>query len=210
MTDRAFRLVDYLPEVSLIFDAVAGWEADDTRYVPITLAGPDGLVFTSQLDIAGWTKEGLTAFFASMATQRSEPYTSFMAPVPTDTLSVRDTLIVSDVPIDLTNVVNQSGFIGTTMDFTSIKYASCQIYTETTTSHQMIQADSFQFGSGEPTASGTLYFARILQPVMVAPAPAKSVSVPQLRWIAEGVASEEAEYVYLQRLRRSYELQQSP
>ena len=208
MSDKPFHIVDYLPETTLEY--TTSWASSDGRYSAITLSGPDGFILQTQIDIAGWTKEGLTAFFASMFTQRSGPYRSGGAIVPTDTLSGQDWLIITDVPLDPLNLtVMEAGFPSHASDYMSVKYAQCRIYTETTTSLQMIQSDAFDFGSGSPTASGTLYVTRIVIPDMKVALGGKGVTFPQLRFIAEGVATAEPEFVYLNRLRRSYELQQS-
>lgn len=209
MSDKPFHIVDYLPSTTLEF--TTSWASSNGAYTAITLSGPDGFILQTELDLAGWTKEGLTAFFAAIYTQRPEPYGSAGLIIPTDTLSGRDYVIVSDVPLTPLDLeVISAGFPEHQSDYMTIKFAQCHIYTETSTSLQMIQSDFFEYGSGEPTASGTLYITRIVIPFMIAPSSGKGVSFPTLRLCLEGVATSEPEFVYLNRLRRSYELQQSP
>ena len=72
----------------------------------------------------------------------------------------------------------------------------------------MIIADGWGIGSGQPTASGTLYMTRIIIPYKDAPAVTDTLTFPAVRYVAQGLATEEPEFVYLTRLKRSYELQQ--
>ena len=102
-----------------------------------------------------------------------------------------------------------AGFMDNASDYMTVKYGQAQIYVQsTTTPIMMIQADSWSFGSGQPTASGTLYVTRICIPHKDAPAPTDVITFPALRYVAQGIATAEPEFVYLNRLRRSYELQQ--
>jgi hypothetical protein len=212
MKDRPFQIVDYIPKFTVAWDsASSSWlSSDPTSYTAQALdAGPDGFVFQSQIDIAGWTKEGLTAFFSNQYTQRDGPYTPSGIPAPTDALQARDYVIVTDVPFDLSTTMNHAGFLDNHSDYMTIKFGQASIYVQsTTTPIMMIQGDAWSFGSGQPTASGTLYVTRICIPHATAPAITNAISFPAIRYVAQGIATAEPEFVYLNRLRRSYELQQ--
>jgi len=211
MTDRPFNIVDYLPEVTVDFYNAASWELSNaSSYSKTTLTGPDGFVYQTQIDIAGWTKEGLTAFFSNQYIQRDGPYTpSAVLPVASDTLQARDYVIITDVPLQVDATMIHAGFMDNASDYMTVKFGQAQIYVQsTTTPIMMIQADSWSFGSGQPTASGTLYVTRICIPHKDAPAPTDVITFPALRYVAQGIATAEPEFVYLNRLRRSYELQQ--
>jgi len=217
MTDRPFNIVDYLPEVTVDYSNAASWElSNSSPYVKTTLTGPDGFVYQSQIDIAGWTKEGLTAFFSNQYTQRSGPYTPDIVPpvLPpalgaNDMLQARDYLIITDVPLEINSTIIHAGFMDNHSDYMTIKFGQAIIYVQSsTTPIMMIQGDSWNFGSGQPTASGTLYVTRICIPHKNAPLPTSTLSFPAIRYVAQGIATAEPEFVYLNRLRRSYELQQ--
>ena len=212
MADKPFNIVDYIPGVTLFntTGGSAGWSVQGTApYSAITLTGPDGFIFQSQIDLAGWTKEGLTAFFSNQYTQRDGPYTpAGPAMVPTDTLQARDYVIITDVPLDITPTMIHAGFLDDASDYMTVKFGQANIFAQsTTTPTMMINADGWGIGSGEPTASGTLYVTRIVIAHKVAAAATDSIAFPAIRYVAQGIATEEPEFVYLNRLRRSYELQ---
>ena len=210
MTDRPFNIVDYIPPLIVDYSNATTWElSNPSPYVKQTLDGPDGFVYQSQLDIAGWTKEGLTAFFSNQYLQRDGPYLPNGAFTPTDVLQARDYVIITDVPLQVDSTIIHAGFMDNASDYMTIKLGQADIFLQTTTAPRvMIQGDAWSFGSGQPTASGTLYVTRICVPHMDVPGPSNSVQFPAIRYVAQGIASEESEYVYLNRLRRSYELQQ--
>jgi len=212
MADKPFNIVDYIPAVTLFntTGGSAGWSVQGVSpYAALTLSGPDGFVFQSQIDVAGWTKDGLTAFFSNQFTQRDGPYTpSGPALVPTDTLQARDYVIITDVPLQLSNTIIHAGFLDEVSDYMTIKFGQVSIFCQsTTTPTMMINADGWGIGSGEPTASGTLYVTRIVIAHKVAPAAGDAIEFPAIRYVAQGIATEEPEFVHLTRLRRSYEQQ---
>jgi hypothetical protein len=210
MEDRPFNIVDYIPEVSLDYFNGTSWElTNPSPYVKQSLVGPDGFVFQSQIDIAGWTKEGLTAFFSNQYTQRDGPYTPVGVLNPADTLQARDYVIITDVPLEISSTMIHAGFMDNPSDYMTIKFGQAAIYVQsTTTPTMMLQGDAWGFGSGQPTASGTLYVTRICIPYAVLPANTNAITFPSFRFVSQGIATAEPEFVYLNRLRRSYELQQ--
>lgn len=215
MTDRPFNIVEYIPECDVVGTSPGGWElVGDSPYAAITLTGPDGFIFQSQIDIAGWTKEGLTAFFSNQYTQRDGPYVPtgpvVIPPSPSsaDTMEARDYVIVSDVPLQLSSTIIHSGFMDDVSDYMTLKFGQASIFTQTTNAaHVMIPSDGWGFGSGQPTASGTLYVTRICIPNKTTPSPADAIDFPAIRYVAQGIATAEPDFVHLNRLRRSYEQQ---
>ena len=127
-------------------------------------------------------------------------------------MSCEDVVIISDVPLDLTDAQWVfAGFPQANSDWMTIKYAEGTQRVQTTTSPvTMTMNDSWSYGSGEPTASGTLYCYRVVGIRKLIPTPQDTVDFPTIRWVGQGIATEEPEFVYLTRLRRSYELHQSP
>ncbi len=215
MTDKPFNIVDYIPPVVVDYSNDTSWElSNNSPYFKQVLTGPDGFVFQSQIDIAGWTKEGLTAFFSNQYTQRDSPYIpSTVLPPPmtisNDMLQARDYIIVTDVPLELSSTMIHAGFMDNASDFMTIKFGQVNIFVQSaTTPIMMIQGDGWNFGSGQPCASSTLYVTRICVPHKDVPIATDTVSFPAIRYVAQGVATAEPEFVYLNRLRRSYELQQ--
>jgi len=217
MTDKPFNIVAYLPQFSGIY--VAASTNDWTINTVLTTGDWTDLtggafLFETQIDMAGWTKQGLTAFFANQFVQRAIPYTVFGASAaPTGGAEVLDQIIVSDVPLDTTPLtlgVANVGYPTTPDDYMTIKFSQGFQFTQTTNAPTtMTQGDTWTTGSGEPTAAGTLYVYRLIQILKTPPAPADRVNCPEYRYVAQGIATAEPEFVYLNRLRRSYELQNS-
>jgi len=209
--DKPFNIVDYIPELNVVGNAASKWEISGTsNYTPIVLSGPDGFVYQSEIDLAGWTREGMTAFFSNQFTQRDGPYVPIHAilpaPNPLDTLEARDYVIITDVPLQLSPTMIHAGFLDNPSDYMTIKLGQANVFTQTTTAGLvMIPSDGWGFGSGEPTASGTLYVTRICIPYLQFPLAVDAIDFPAIRYVAQGIATEEPEYVYLNRLRRSYE-----
>jgi len=193
--------------------------------------GSGVFLWEDQMDIGGWTKEGLTAFFASQYLQRPMPYSATgLVDAVLGGIEVLDQVIVSDEPIETTPLVigiASVGFPSTPDDYMNIKFSQGFDFVQTTTAPMgMTMADSWNCGSNEPTASGTLYLARLVTVRKDAPniptearlvtvrkdapnIPTDICTVPEYRYVASGIATEEPEFVYLNRLRRSYELSQS-
>lgn len=220
MADRPFNIVEYIPPCDVAGTSPGGWElVGDSPYSAIVLSGPDGFIYQSQIDIAGWTKDGLTAFFSNQYTQRDGPYVPTgpiiippaVPPQETaDTMEARDYIIITDVPLQPSTTMIHAGFLDDVSDYMTIKLGQANIFTQTTNAaHVMIASDGWGFGSGQPTASGTLYVTRICIPNKGIPTAADFIDFPAIRYIAQGIATEEPEYVYMNRLRRSYE-QQTP
>jgi len=212
MADRPFNILAYFPEVSVDYSSGTAWATTagtNSPYGAITLVGPDGFAYQDKIDIAGWTKEGLTAFFSNQYTQRDGPYVPGGPMVPTDTLQARDYIIITDVPLTLTDTVIHAGFLDDPSDYSTLKFGQVELYMQSTSTPTiMLNADRWGIGGGQPTASGTLYMTRIIIPMKDAPQVTDTLVFPAVRYVAQGIATEEPEFVYLTRLRRSYELQQ--
>jgi len=214
MRDQPFRIVCYLDENTATY---AGSPTNDWVFTP-TAPHPIGtglFVYEETLDVSGWSKQDLTAFFANQNVQRPKTYTAtgiinMTQPDTTGGVAASDTLIVSDVPLTIDANLQNAGFMAHDSDYTTIKLAQGVLVTQTINApQQMTVTDSWNYGSGEPTASDTLYLYRVIFITKGNPAPGDAIDFPELRYVAQGIAAEEDDYVYLNRLRRSYELQQS-
>lgn len=214
--DRPFRITNYLGAGQFQYNGTSGeWQIQqysDPRWNKV--AGFDIFIWEDRIDVSGWTKEGMTAFFAAQYLQRSAPYSVVGAAPPTGGAEVIDTVYVSDVPLKTNWWAAPQGFtlptVDSNADWMTIKFASTQVFAQTTTQPiTMVQSDSMGFGSGDPTASDTLYIYRVAFPSKDSPANNDQVTCPELRYVAEGICTEEPEFVYLTRLRRSFELRQN-
>lgn len=217
MTDRPFQLKEYFPYARIQRKADnLGYELDQAdsgaSYVQFVDSNTSAAWYhRTELDIAGWTKEGLTAFFATQYVQRPTPYAVTGAvDAAQGGMSIEDVVYISDVPLDLSlSTWTLAGFPRANSDWMTMKFAEGSQRVQTTTNPvTMTMNDSWSFGSGEPTASGTLYCYRLIACRKLVPTPQDVVDFPTVRWVGTGIATEEPEFVYLTRLRRSFELQQ--
>lgn len=80
----------------------------------------------------------------------------------------------------------------------------------TTDAQQTSITQSVQFGMGDATASDRIYVAwRMILPPTVA-GERHTILIPPMAVVLAGITEEEPDLVYIDRLRRAYELQQTP
>lgn len=226
--DRPFTTTKTIDGATFYFDGASGtWEvsygSEASMYYPGTnwnkLGGTNIFLSEERLDIGGLSKQELTLFFGNQRLQRAGPYVSTVTidPVLGGAL-IQDTIIISDVPLGAPDTFTplgqgpnsmQAGFNNSPDDYLNTKLATGGTWTQSSTSPLvMLSSDNYEYGSGEPTASDTLYLYRWVGLNVPAPQASDSCQVPAIRYLATGVASKESDLVYINRLRLSYENQQ--
>jgi len=213
--DQPFRIVTYFPETT------ASWVVSDDEFSFTSpgpaLIGTNFFVAEEQLSMAGWSLQDLTGFFANQSIQRPNTYTASglinTGVIPptgaTGGISASDVVIISDVPLTIDTNIQSAGFMAHDSDYMSIKFAQGILVTQNLNAPiQMTITDSWSYGSGEPTASEMLFCYRIFYIQKTDKLEGDSITFPEVRYVAQGIAAEEPDYVYINRLRRSYELKQ--
>jgi hypothetical protein len=219
MPDKPFQILEYFPRFTCEPDGESGWKevpanSDGRWSVVATTSISTAWLFETTIDLGGFTREDLTAFFANQSLQRASPYGVVGVPNPTGGLVMDDVVVISDVPLDTTAwfaiPFTTPGFLRANSDYMTIKFGQgVQLAQSSTTQGIMLQTDGYSFGSADPTAAAKLYCYRWVGVQKPAPASPGDLGVfPELRYIASGITDDEPEFVYLNRLRRSYELQQ--
>jgi hypothetical protein len=168
-------------------------------------------VSENYFDLAGMTLEEKTLFFEG-ATVQNLNNPSYSAGVAGESVQVID--IMSSVP--LPDTVLDTYFVDGNFASSGSPTFEQTIYARNT--FHVIDVDfaaagyfntlfSNQIGSLMPTASDRVYTYRLIgiTPTQVTPA---IISVWPCRYILRASAKEEAEYEYIMRLKRSYDLQQ--
>lgn len=127
--------------------------------------------------------------------------------------------VLTSIPVDLDNltIVAQwlyqgPGMVGTTLNFEHVLYARRQRYTldlDTNVAFFM-KANETQMGSMSPTASDRIYSYRLVSIVPRSTSTITRVVTSNARHVMQLEAMEEPTYEYLMRLKRSYDLQQTP
>ena len=167
------------------------------------------------IDLSGYASKSLTYFPEAVGIQDPGIYalkggagSSYTA------LQVLD--IITSVPMDINDMSAAQatfntgpGMLGSTREVETILLGQYRFFTPNTflTYPNYVQLERSQtFGSGDPTAADKLYCYRIVTTIVDDLDSNSVVFIPAARQILNGYMDEETELVYMQRLKRSYEL----
>lgn len=176
-----------------------------------------GQIFCSEtyFDLAGLAMDDKTIFPEGITCQQGSTPRVFGAAVGDNYLMLD---VITSIPIDVVfgsqvilNWFNVGpGFPGSTLNFEHVLYARCQRWTTDVDTGQryMLKADEWQCGSMAATASDRLYSYRVI--LIGLNSSATGFITQTGRHVIEVDVKEEPTYEYLMRLKRSYDLQQSP
>jgi len=217
MADEPFEIKKTIDGGTFIYDIAAlDW---NVRIAP-NWTKVSGNTFLSEetLDIAGLSMQELTLFFGSQGLQRSSAYHTSITPLPIGGGRVSDIFIVSDVPLQDVGAFGtpsvgtsmEAGFNVSPDEALNTKFARGSIIVQSTnTPGVMIEADTWNFGSNDPTAADSLYLYRWIGLITSGiPQNLDTITIPSLRYIATGIATKEPDLIHINRLRLSYEQQQ--
>lgn len=177
------------------------------------IVNPAGLfVSETYFDLAGLSQREKTLFFEGATVQDMlNPTVANQA--AGDSIVLVDLMSTSPLnDTELTNFYIYGNFANTNavLTFDQTVYARFNQYVvdiDTTAWGSLIQVSSNQIGSLNATASDRIYSYRIV--ACSTPFTADKLDLFACRHLLRAEAKEEADYQYLMRLRRSYELQQS-
>ena len=173
-----------------------------------------GQVFVSEtfFDLAGLAMDDKTIFPSGITCQRGVS-PQLDAAAPGDNFIVLD--VLTSIPVDLSSVVLDwfnvgPGYPGSTLNFEHVLYMRGQRWTVDvdTNSAFPLKADEWQCGSMMPTASDRVYSYRVV--LVNTNNSSTRIITTNARHVMEVDTKEEPTYEYLMRLKRSYDLQQSP
>ena len=178
-------------------------------------AGAGFFINKQYFDLAGLSIDDKTLFFEGAAVQ--EIYNpAVYNQAPGDSCVVID--VMSSVPltdIQYQQIVTSGNIFATagqdmlTFDQTVfLRIRSLAVDLDTAAWGFMVLLTDNQLGSLEPTASDRIYCARMIQ--IGSPFAADRLELYGSRYLLRATPKEEAEYQYLMRLKRSYELQNQP
>jgi hypothetical protein len=176
---------------------------------------PRAIALNQYIDLAGMSQREKTMFIEGLRVDLQVPPSATDA-VAGDAIQVY--ILVSDVP------ATQNSFIGPGFGYSDMNAENCALFltqtwmfTQDTASWSTSPTLWNQTTNGmmTSTASDRLYFSMYVVPLTlkVGPGPTSTIdniTIPGVRLVVDVEAKEEADYQYLMRLRRSYELQQSP
>ena len=188
------------------WDNLSGWSVLD-------LAGTQ-FAHETVIDLSGYAMDSLTFFPTSVGLQDPGVYLVRGTPDPTFSgLQVLD--IITSVPMDLSTVSSLQvqgagpGMLRSEYEFETILFGMYRFFSTNLNvpyANYVQLERSQRFDSGEPTAADKLYCYRIVNLTVSGLDPQSRVSIPAARQLIAGVMAAEPELVYMQRLKRSYEL----
>lgn len=220
MSDRPFRITKVLDGGNWQWDALGNkwdihpgelavsnnWEVLNTKL----------FLSRESLDVAGLSVEDRTLFFGTQNLQKSMAYSSTITVSPAGGATVIDIVVVSDVPLGdadgTTPFSLMAGFNLSPDNYENTKLGAGAVYVQSTNAPlTLLQSDSWNFGSGDPTATDKLYLYRwvSIESGFGIAAAGNLVSVPDIRYSATGMTTQEPDLVYINRLRLSYEQSQT-
>ena len=225
MVNQERRLSALHPSLQGDWDNLAG------TWTPLNgwqQAGTSTYYHQTQIDLSGYSRDSLTFFPTSVGLQDPGVY-AFNPQVldpsaPQQALQVLD--IITSVPIlgadailkladiqrPFGTTINANvgmGMLGSPYDFETILFGMYRFFTANSNipypAYQQLER-SQRFDSGEATAADKLYCYRIVSTFQQDLIDNDFISIPACRQLIAGVMSEESELVYMQRLKRGYEL----
>lgn len=193
-------------------------------FTPVGIVGSNmdwtkisGQIFASEtfFDLKGLAIDDKTIFPTGITCQRGGLSTQTGAAAG-DNYVVLDVITSIPVAVEFGSVVINNwfnvgpGFPGSTLNFEHVLYMRGQRWTtDLDTNNQFpLKADEWQAGSMSPTASDRLYSYRVV--LIGTNSTAVRLNTASARHVLQVDTKEEPTYEYLMRLKRSYELQQSP
>jgi len=175
------------------------------------LAGPLGVyhhfIYRTYIDLSGWSDQQLTAFIQGVDIQK-QLIPVYTGVVPNlfefDYITTRRITDSELVSIGTTGAL--PSFADNTLDLMQMVYGEeVQYAVNGQVTGTYIQVGQDQFGSGNPTAMNKLHWTRhILVP---GAAPASKIQVYPTNLVVQALTVEEKDLVWMERLRRSYVLQ---
>ena len=205
----------------------ATWDAAAGSWTPTNgwqQAGASTFFHETVIDLSGFAMDSLTFFPAAIGLQDPGVYIflpqTILPDAPQQSIQVLD--IVTSVPLkglqgildvaDLNRPFNGNtglGLLGSTHEFETILFGMYRFFTANTNipfpGYCQLER-SQRFDSGEPNASDKLFCYRIVSTFQQDLVEGDTLSIPAARQLIGGAFDDESELVYMQRLKRSYEL----
>lgn len=181
-----------------------GWEN-----IAVDFAGANvpGIINRTYIDLAGWTKQELTAFFNGFDIQRSFP-----------PLSIAGTPLVFEYDFitsrklttaELSEFIVEPGFLPSSLDLMQLIYGEKRVWGQNAQiPGAYIIIDAETSGTGDATAMDKLHWTRLI--IYVATGTTANVLASPTNLVVSIVTAKEKDLVWMERLRRSYVLQGGP
>jgi len=167
----------------------------------------NSLYYETQIDLGGLFAEGMTFFPAGAAVQEGYAFSRTAGTFGGTPMQVYD--VVSMAPLSDIEVWNgiPPGFSTSQNNWHSIVWGRHrELFNPQFSTNQatvIFPINSSLIGSGEPTATETLYVYRVVI-FATPPSGAEFVEIPPSRFIIDGAVAKEEDLEYIMRLKRGY------
>jgi len=203
---KAHQLYKQVPGGTLtVFESIG----DSTTTNGWTALNTFDMVYRSYIDLAGWSKQELTTFTQGVDIQKSDIPVLAPPPAATDIVWEYDFLTtrrLTDLEVSAIGFGLTPGFLPSTVDLMEVIYGERMQYARNTQIPQtLIQISGETFGSGNPTATDKLHWTRYIR--LGHSVPTDSIDVYPTNLVVQAMTVEEKDLVWMERLRRSYVLQ---
>jgi len=209
---KAHQLYKQVPGTSIvsIFESPSVWTStsatDGWEGLSITMGAATvwGAAYRTYIDLSGWSKQELTTFVQGIDIQKSQQPVNISGSTPVvwefDFITTRR---LTDEEISV--VFSQPGYLPSTLDLMQLIYGEKRDYaTNQTVAGTYITTGNETSGSGNPIAMNKLHWTRLY----VFPSPTSdTVDIYPTNLIVQALTVEEKDLVWMERLRRSYAIQ---
>jgi len=181
-----------------------GWEIIGESSEALTV------VNRTYIDLSGWTRQDLTTFTQGVDIQKMDTPLRNIAATGMTNIYEFDILSTRRLTDDECSIADGThfvpGFLPSTVDLMEVIYGERMEYgVNATVGFTYIQISGETFGSGNPTAMDKLHWTRIY--VFFNNITLDSVTVFPSNLVVQAMTVEEKDLVWMERLRRSYVLQ---
>jgi len=205
---KAHQLYKQIPQTNVVYHSAGSIVTNGWEIVTDTASHID-IAFRSYIDLSGWSKQDLTTFVQGIDIQKQ------MIPLKTagaagmlkiyefDFITTRR---LTNAELSPTNLFDLPGFLKNTVDLMEVIYGERMEYgSNLQIPGSYVQISAETFGSGNPTAMDKLHWTRLL--VFDTPQEGETGGIFATNLIVSALTVEEKDLVWMERLRRSYVLQ---
>jgi len=171
----------------------------------ITQLSNNVFVQSSYYDLAGYTQNDLTAFFAGVTIQEEFSPTGTMAGFIVDMVTTHQ-LSSADI-IDAhfsTATLDLPGFALSTFDMNQVIYGRTRTFNTSAEWLQISEYGRTQWGTCSAATSEKIYLTRIIY-TAIPIIPTTTITIPPCNYVTSIIVAEEPDLTFMMRQRRSYE-----
>jgi hypothetical protein len=181
--------------------ATGGWSVVQDPLSPVPY-----FVFRGYIDLAGWSKQELTTFTQGVDIQKQALPLLNGTAQGLNEHDIISTRALTDAEVQLFN--NGPGFLPSTVDLMEVVYGQVtQLAVNGQVPGTFIKTNADTWGSGVPTATDKLHWTRIYYAHV--PVANDTFLIHPTNLIIQAVSAKEKDLVWMERLRRSYVLQEA-